>query len=580
MNAALLLPFLLKTTRLAPARRRCFRVARVWAVFFFAAFVWVCSPVSASAAGQGSEAPSEADQEQSPLVPVFQFSDVEQKARELAGKAFQNPDGQVPDFLLALGETEWNRIRFRDENSLWRNEGLPFEVRFFHPGFIYNRVVAMNVVERGRASRIPFGGYMFDLGDSALAGRVSQTQLDFAGFRLHFPLNGPEKKDEVAVFLGATYFRSVGKNSGYGLASRGVALNTGLPEGEEFPYFREFWLVRPEPEDRGLTLYALMDSPSMTGAFHFVVTPGTSTLMEVKSTLFPRKGAPVPTKIGLAPLTSMYLYSERENGSPSDYRPEVHNSDGLLFTPGGRDWAWRPLANPSRLAVNSFALQNPRGFGLLQRDDNFDHYQDIEARFDRRPSLWIEPQGDWGTGRLELIEIPSRIEIHENILAFWVPEKKTENGSGNNGNGNGGVAAFPSSFSLAYKMYWMDPNVTPHDLGRAVATRMVREPDKGRVRFIIDFESAALNALPADTGLSSVIETPQQCPVLEKRLIKNPVTGGWRLDFTVALSRSDGVVQSILSARDVPPRLRFRALLKKGENLPDPLTEAWVYDMP
>lgn len=548
------------------------------AAFLFAVFFCFFSALPVRAAERNSGHPPEQEQPQEASPPGFQFSDVEQKARDLAGQAFQNPDGQVPDFLLELGVAEWNRIRFRSENALWKDEGLPFEVQFFHPGFIYNRVAAMNVVDQGRPARYSFGGYMFDHGDTGLAERVSQVPLGFAGLRLHFPLNWPGTKDEVAVFLGATYFRSVGKNTGYGLASRGVALNTAMPDGEEFPYFREFWLVKPEPEDRSFTLYALMDSPSMTGAFRFVVTPGTSTVMDVKSTLFPRRGAQIPAKIGLAPLTSMYLYSELENGSQSDYRPEVHNSDGLLLTTGGRDWIWRPLSNASRLAVNSFTMQNPRGFGLLQRDDNFDHYQDIEARFERRTSLWIEPEGDWGPGRLELIEIPSRIDIHDNILAFWIPDKKAESAAGNGG--GGGMASFPSSLSLTYRMYWMAPNVTPHDLGRAVATRLVRDVERGRARYIIDFESAALNALPADTGLSSVIETPPQCPVLEKQLIKNPATGGWRLDFTVALARPDGVVQSILSARDAPPRQRFRALLKKGENLPDPLTEAWVYDMP
>lgn len=510
---------------------------------------------------------------------LFQAEDVERKARELASKPYENPDNQVPEFLLNMNAGQWERIRFRPEQALWQDENLPFTVQFFHPGFIYNRIVTMHVVDDGHDSVLPFSADMFAYDDEFLMDRVRKTSLSFAGFRLHFAINRPDWKDEVAVFLGATYFRAVARNTQYGLAARGIALNTALPDGEEFPYFREFWLVKPRPDDQSITLYALMDSPSMTGVYRFIITPGTSTIMDVDNKLFMR-GDASPQKIGLGPLSSMFLFSETSNGWPGDYRPEVHNSDGLLYTKDNGSWCWSPLANPGRLAINTFALSNPRGFGLIQRDNVFDHYQDIRARFDRRPSLWVEPKGDWGPGRLELIEIPATEAIHDNIVAFWVPDKPRPDVAAGQTPPAESDLRYPPAMSYAYRLYWMAPGVTPHELGRAVATRIVRSPEDDTARFIIDFESPTLNDLSPDTGLTSVIEAPEDAPVIDKQLVKNPVTGGWRLMFLVKLPKQDGVVQSIISARDGSPRLRFRALLKKGENLPDPLTETWVYDMP
>lgn len=498
---------------------------------------------------------------------AFGFENVKALAGQLASRPYKDEETRVPDFLLELDSGAWHGIRYKNDKVLWRGQS-PFTVAMFHPGFIYNRLVTINTVESGESSPLAFNPDMFDYNDPELLTRAGKGALNFSGFRVHYPVNRQDSNDEVVVFLGASYFRATAKNTDYGLSARGLAVNTASPQGEEFPYFREFWLVKPGPEDLVMTVYALMDSPSMTGAYRFDIRPGTSTIMDVSCSIFARFESP-PGKIGIAPLTSMYLFSETENGMSGDYRPEVHNSDGLLLATGDNNWIWRPLANPSRLAVNRFALPSPRGFGFLQRDDVFDHYQDIGGRFERRPSLWVEPQGDWGPGKVELIEIPSKEEIHDNMIAFWLPDL-AKNGEDPTG----------EPLSFAYRLYWMAPNVSPHDFGRVTATRLVRRADAGTARFIIDFESAALNAMSVDTGLSIEIETPKQCPLLDKRLVKNPVTGGWRLIFTVSLPRQDGVVQSLLAGREAHPRLRFTAMLKRGENLPDPLTEQWVYDLP
>ncbi len=543
------------------------------------------APTSPAVLPAGQEAPSPGDagnieqneeqEEEASGDALFSFAEVEKAARKLSRRPYQNPDAQVPGFLLGLNAEQWNKIRFDSGQRLWADVG-PFSVDFFHPGFIYNRVVRINVVNQGKSEPLVFSPAMFDYGDEALAAKAAAADLNFAGFRLHFPLHGKDLSEEVASFLGASYYRALGRNSSYGLSARGLALNTALPDGEEFPYFREFWLEKPAPDASVMVLYALMDSPSLTGAFKFTLTPGTSTVMDVESVLFRRKGTPWPRKIGIAPVSSMFLYSEMSNGSRGDYRPEVHNSDGLLYRTADNLWHWRPLTNPERLAVSSFPLENPRGFGLVQRDTDFDHYQDISARFERRGSLWVEPSKTWGPGRLELIEIPSKEDFHDNITVFWVPDASLLTKSG----GEEGDSP-RDSLRFDYRLYWMTPGVTPHGLGRAVATRIFRSPkNNGRVVFIIDFEGEALKSLPADTGLSSIVETPVEFPALDKHLRKNPVTGGWRLQFSLQLPQQDGVVQSLFAARDGQPRLRVKAVLKRGENLPDPLTEAWVFDVP
>ncbi len=520
----------------------------------------------------GSPAAAPADAAPAPAA-TFSLDDVEKLAKKLAKKTFESPRSPAVDFLKGISEGDWNRIRFKEEFNLWHDQAQPFEISFFHPGFIYNNAVTVHVVEGGQSRALSFSTDQFSYGDSGLEEKARQSGLSFAGFQIHYSIDQPNHKDEVASFLGATHFRAVAKHSGYGLTARGLVLNPATPEGEEFPYFRQFWLVKPEPGDPALTIYALLDSPSLTGAYRFVVKPGLSTVMEVTARLYQRVGAVLPAKIGLAPAGSMYLYSEKENGSRQDYRPEVHNSDILLYTTGRTDWTRRPLSNPERLEVNGFPLRSPQGFGLMQQDNNFDHYQDIGARFDLRPSLWVEPAGEWGPGRVELIEIPSPLDIHDNVMAFWVPDPPA-------------APAVPDApppdvplVSVDYRLYWMAPGVMPHQLGKAVATRLVRSPKGDAAWFLIDFESEELNAIPSHMGLSSQIETPAETPVLEKSLIKNPVTGGWRLQFKMQMPQENGMVQSLMSARGEQRSLRLRAFLKRGENLPDPLTETWIYDL-
>jgi len=504
---------------------------------------------------------------------AFSFVDVKHKAEELASRPFEDPEGQVPDFLLNISYDQWRKIRFRPSESLWRKEGLPFEVQFFHPGLFYNRLVAVNVVDDGRAEKLTFSPSVFEYGDEEFASKVAGTPLDFAGFRIHYNLNTGKYKDEVAVFLGASYFRAVARDGQYGLSARGLAVDTALQSGEEFPYFREFWIEKPREDSDSITVHALLDSPSLAGAYTFTIIPGKETSMDTECVLFLRKDV---QKLGIAPLTSMFLYGETENGRPGDYRPEVHDSDGLLIRTDSGEWTWRPLANPGRLALIPFREENPAGFGLMQRDWVFDHYQDLEARYEKRPSLWIEPRGNWGPGWVELVEIPSELEIHDNMVAYWVPGKTAEKGP--DGQPAGDPGTYPRTMAFAYRMRWLNPKEPLHSLGRAVATRMAAGNQEGTVRFVLDFEGGELQDLPADAGLTSVVTLDEGARLLEKQLLKNEVTGGWRLVLHIAVD-PEGKLKTIFPTQAARPYIRISALLKKGENLPDPLTETWTYDL-
>ena len=323
----------------------------------------------------------------------FTFQNVIDIAKKTAADPYKSTEGNIPPFLLNITYDQWRDIRFQPDKSLWRSEKLPFEVQFFHAGFYYNRTIQLNVVDKGVSTRFSFTPDLFHYGMNQFKDQIP-NDLGFAGFRIHYALNRPDYMDEVAVFLGASYFRALAKGQHYGLSARGLAIDTALPSGEDFPYFREFWLEKPAPDAKQITLYALMDSPFLAGAYKYTIKPGEATVMDVESVLFRRKDM---QKLGVAPLTSMFFYGENTNIRPiDDFRPEVHDSDGLAVVTGTGEWIWRALSNPSTLLVTSFQTKNPAAFGLFQRDLNFSHYQDLEAYYHNRPSVWIVPSGQWG----------------------------------------------------------------------------------------------------------------------------------------------------------------------------------------
>jgi len=419
---------------------------------------------------------------------------------------------------------------------------------FFHQGLYYNYPVVMHEVDPGGVHDIRFDPDLFDYGKNHLDPKELRD-LGFAGFRVHYAVNSPKYKDEVLVFLGASYFRALGKGQRYGISARGLAVDTALMSGEEFPRFTEFWVERPAPQARELRIYALLDSPRVTGAYRFVLKPGVDTAMDVRVELYLRQNV---AKLGVAPLTSMYYFGENQRVGIDDFRPEVHDSDGLSVQLGTGEWIWRPLVNPKRLLVTSFAVNNPLGFGILQRDRSFFDYEDLEARYETRPSVWIEPKGNWGGGRVELVQIPTTDETNDNVVAYFVPD----------------VSPAPQQpYDFEYRMLWQKENATRPTLAYVSQTRRghgyLRKPDDS-IAFMIDFEGDVLRALPAGAPVEGVVSVDSNIEVIESNAYRNDVTNGWRLALRVR--RHD----------DKRPG-ELRAFLRNGGTT---LSETWSYILP
>lgn len=533
-----------------PARST--RVLRMFAKALFLAVLSLSLALpafakDASPAKAASAAPAKADKS----AGKFGFDDVVAMAAKLAAQPYKEHDARVPSFLLG-SEEPWRVIRFRMDKAMWLKDKIPYWVNFFHSGSYYDRTVTINYVQNGKPHVIPFDKGLFDYGGLQRQDEIPED-LGYAGFRVHGYLNQPGKDDEILVFLGASYLRALAKGSVYGLSARGLAIDTAEPKGEEFPWFREFWIVKPGPKDKSVTVYALLDSPSATGAFRYVTTPGQPTVQEIHSVITLRK--PV-IKLGIGTLTSMFMFGENSEGHRfNDWRPEVHDSDGLLIQLVNGEWVWRPIQNPKTLQVNSFLAPGIKGFGLFQRDRSFANYQDLLTRQELRPSAWVEPIGDWGDGSVELVQIPSDNENNDNLVAYWRPAKLPEPGK---------------PFSWNYRIYWGDnfKNVPPE--GYVTSTHVGRDVEgKSRV-FVLDFEGPALSKLPAGAPIHANVTVSKGATITEQKLEKNTVTGGWRLTFRILPDDPQGL-HLVLDKR---PPLEMRAYLRDDANT---LTETWSY---
>ena len=479
---------------------------------------------------------------------AFDFEQVGARAKQLAASSYVAPPKTVSSALANLTYDQQRDIRFNPAKSTWREARLPFELTYFHQSGGLDRPVRIHEIVGSTVHDIRFDAQSFNYG----ANRLDPKELNglgFAGFRVHYPLNTTKYKDELVAFLGASYFRAVGKGQRYGLSARGLAIDTGLGSGEEFPLFTEFWIQRPAPNDKSLTIYALLNSPRVVGAYRFTLRPGSDTAMDVKARLYLRQNV---TKIGIAPLTSMYFFGENQHAATEDFRPEVHDSDGLSIHSGTGEWIWRPLVNPRRLTVTSYALTNPVGFGLMQRDRSFGNYEDLESHYELRPSLWVEPIGKWGAGRVELIQIPTPDETNDNIVAFWVPAAAPQPGA---------------PFDLEYRLLWQKDDEKRPPLSWVAQTRRGHgwrpKPDDS-VAMSVDFEGPALKKLAPDDKIEAVVSSDANGKILETNMIRNDQRGGWRM--TVRLQRID----------DKLP-VELRAYLKNSGNT---LSETWSYLLP
>lgn len=481
---------------------------------------------------------------QSPAPEPFTFQTVVERARAAAAQPFQPPQSTLTKPFADLTYDQFRAIRFRDEKRFWADGQQAFQMDLLPPGFFFDEPVEVNVVRGGTARPIAFSPDYFQFhpdyfpypegrAPSWLAG-----DMGFSGLRFRHPVNRPDVWDEVLVFQGASYFRAIARDTLYGLSARGLAIGTGGAEPEEFPSFIAFWVEEPEAQADSLRLYALLDGPSVTGAYAFTVTPGEETVMEISSVLFPRVEI---TKVGIAPLTSMYFFGPESRAGIDDFRDAVHDSQGLAIINGRGERLWRPLSNPPTVQTSAFLDSGPRAYGLIQRARAFEYFQDSEARYERRPSAWVAPEGDWGRGSVVLVEIPTADEFSDNIVAFWRPQQPLAAGS---------------AHGFDYRLHWGKTLPESEPLARVIATRGGGSILEERERvFVVDFDlgTIALEGLAPKLSASAG-ET--------KGLSISPLPGGnfARVGFTFVPGEA--------------PLAEFRLSLLDGS---ETVSETWLY---
>lgn len=476
----------------------------------------------------------------------FDYAWLKGRANYLSQHPYTPRAEAFPEALQALTWDQYMQIAFNPDQALWKNEPSLFQGQFFHLGLFFKTPITIYELDQGQVRPINYDSSLFNYGSSGLKGKKLPKDLGFAGFRLAYHTDWTR---DVLAFLGASYFRAVGGAMQYGLSARGLAVDCALPRDEEFPVFTHFWLEKPSPGSTHLVVYALLDSPSITGAYRFNIQPGQVLTMGVDAALYPRK--PIE-RLGIAPLTSMFLCGENDRRINYDWRPEIHDSDGLAIHTGHGEWLWRPLNNPPGLRFNAYMDDSPQGFGLLQRDQDFDHYQDDGVFYDQRPSLWVEPLGSWGPGSVQLVEIPTMDETFDNIVAFWNPAQAVEPGQ---------------ELLFSYNLYWGTKLAHGHNHGyvRDTFTGLGGVVGQPRThysqRFAVDFVGGDLDMLDGQTEITPVLETSAgRLEVVSVRPQK--VINGFRCMFDV--------VPPDESQEPINLRLYLEA---HGR----PLTETWIY---
>ena len=477
---------------------------------------------------------------------AFDFARLKALARSLANAAYQAPPAELPPPIAKMTWDQWQSIRFRDDHSLWLGEALRFRVQLFHLGFTTKKPVKIYNVENGQAQELSFDPALFDYSRSGVEGRKLPPTLGFAGFRLLFHTDW---KRDIVAFQGASYFRAVDGELQYGMSQRGLAIDCGMPRPEEFPDFVAYYIERPAKDSNQLTVYGLLDSPSVAGAYRFVIEAADTLIMEVDAALYLRKSI---ERLGIAPGTSMFLCGTNDRRVDSDWRPAIHDSDGLQLRTGAGEWLWRPLVNSPTVRVNSYADESPRGFGLMQRDRNFDHYQDDGVFYDRRPSVWVEPKGNWGRGAVMLVELPASDETSDNIVAFWNPTAKPQRGQ---------------ELLFSYRLYWCPSNPARCPLAQVEATRdgiggiVGQKHSYFSWRFAVDFAGGDLSMLGEEARIEPVISASRGSIEISSARPLHAISG-WRAMFDLKLS--DDSLE--------PINLRLFLALDR-----QPLTETWIY---
>lgn len=464
------------------------------------------------------------------------------RVREGAAHPYK-PLPTVSSTLTGLDFPAYERLHFNGNVPGWPNTAL-LKPNFYPAGYLFHHPVSVYLLENGKPVELNFPKTDFNF-DAAIAKQLSGP-VPLAGFSLYYPFKPGAGVNEFLSFLGASYFRALGEGQVWGLSARGLAVDTAVPHhAEEFPYFRAFWIVQPKPGASTLSFYAELDSPSFTGAYHFVVHPGVETTVDVDMVLFARK--PVK-RLGIAPLTSMYL--QGRDGGPR-FDPLVraaHDSDGLSIETAEGHWLWIPLRDPKRLVVDEMPFDGIKGFGLMQRARAYADYQAWGMEYQKRPSAWVTPTGgDWGKGRVVLVELPTRTQTNDNITAFWEPATQPKPGQ---------------AMKLSYRIAWQGDKQTLPPLGHVASTRYA-SIDGGQETYVINFRGGDLNNLPTWVHLEPSVSIDGPATLVKAWVAKNAVTGDWRLEFTL---KPKG---------DAPVRVHAQLVYDKR-----PLTETWVAELP
>lgn len=503
----------------------------------------------------------------------FSFDALIAQAKNMAASAYTPPPEVPHNILERIGYAEHGQIRFKTDNALFKDDTQAYPITFFPMGSYFQTPVHMHVLQSQvntssmLASEILYEPVYFDMPADSPAHELTQNaNIGFAGFRLQESQYADQNKfnwhtNDWAAFLGASYFRTIGELYQYGLSARGIAINTAVSGAqEEFPAFTHFYFAPQSNTSDQVTIYALLDGPSVAGAYKFTLQRGKQVVMDIEAHLFLRKDV---ERLGIAPMTSMYWFSETNKAAGvKEWRPEVHDSDGLAIWTGSGEHIWRPLNNPEHTTVSAFADNHPRGFGLLQRDRVFDHYLDGVA-YDRRPSLWVEPLENWGQGSVELVEIPTHDETQDNIVAFWTPEQKAKAGN---------------AYALRYRLHWgtQEPNLASEPkqpttaLARCVATRtgMGGQPgefkrQENNQKFIVEFLGENLAILPSGVKPQAELWASRgQFTQVFTEPIPDDIPGHWRTQFDFVDHSQD------------PSPVEMRLFLKLDDQT---LSETWLY---
>jgi glucans biosynthesis protein len=506
--------------------------------------------------------------------PRFTFADVQARAQEQARKPYAPLPDLLPPQLKKLTPAQEQGIFWNDTYRLWRKKGLPFQVDFYPLSNDVHTAPTVNTVDRHGSHLLAYSPTFFRF--NFPINPPLPLNLGYGGFYIRYPHMAPKSDPKLPLdgfftVKGASYFRVMAKEQVYGLSSRALAINTVTENKEEFPQFTEWWLYQPAPGADAMVLDALLDSPSVSGAYEFTLHPGAQTSVDIRATLFFRKTVP---QLGLAPFSSMYFYGENAKNHFGNYHPEIHDSDGMLMNTGKGDWLWRPLEQTTFRQVYNFADTNPKGFGLLQRDRDFQHYQDLDMNYNLRPSAWVTPHGNWGAGVVQLIQLVTNNTNTDNVALYWHPNQAPKAGD-----------RLDLSYTIDY--YMNDANRPP--LAYAVQT-LINDPAPPPspppvavgppappppppktppppsptipVQFLVDFAGDGIEDIPADHKPDiDLICPPALGTVRESRVEKNGYDNSWRVTFTIVPAKVNVPVELLCT-------------LRSGGR---PLTETWTY---